>query len=98
MLGAVQNMSGLLGGVMYNAIYPLTLKVWHGTVFAIGAGVAIIPFILAWYVYKQYWQVQLNQHQHHYKIVMNSFISNCSDNIYRNFIPIFNFNNVYITR
>ena len=42
-VGSVQSMAGIIGTVVYNSIYPLTLSFWPGFCFATGFFLSIFP-------------------------------------------------------
>ena len=44
--GALQSLSTLIGNVIYNNIYPLTLSFWPGFSFMLGGLLGIVPFSL----------------------------------------------------
>ena len=48
-VGALQSISGILGTTTYNTIYPLTLQVWAGLCFIIGAVITAAPIGLVRY-------------------------------------------------
>ena len=47
-VGFLQSISGIVGTLLYNNLYPLTLDVWPGLCFLLGAVITIIPIGMTW--------------------------------------------------
>merc|ERR1712038_210242 len=48
-VGSIQSLSGMIGSLIFNTIYPHTLSFWPGFCFSLGVMISIIPLcIVIW--------------------------------------------------
>ena len=50
-VGSIQSMAGIIGTVVYNSLYPVTLSFWPGFCFATGFFLSFIPLSMMGYVF-----------------------------------------------